>query len=78
MTKQIIIERALKIIEQLPADKAEEVVDFAEFVMKRYEENKLSEGLQRLIADSQTFEFLNDEEDLYSKADLKQVYDAQR
>jgi hypothetical protein len=32
MTRQIIIERTLKAINQLPEDKAEEISDFADFV----------------------------------------------
>ncbi|MEO6732265.1 MAG: hypothetical protein ABIN01_13695 [Ferruginibacter sp.] len=74
MTRQLIIERTLKAINQLPADKAEEISDFAEFVIKRYEEHKLTEGIQKLTADSQGFDFLKSEEDLYSVADLKEVY----
>ncbi len=74
MTKQIIIERTLKAINQLPAEKAEEISDFAEFVIKRYEEYRLKEGIQKLTADSQSFDFLKNEEDIYSLADLKEVY----
>ena len=40
MTRKIIIERTLKVINQLPEDKAEEISDFADFVFKRYEENR--------------------------------------
>ncbi len=74
MTRQLIIERTLKAINQLPADKAEEISDFAEFVIKRFEEHKLTEGIQKLTADGQAFDFLKSEEDLYSVADLKEVY----
>lgn len=74
MTKQLIIERTLKAINQLPAEKAEEISDFAEFVIKRYEEYKLTEAIQKLTANSQSFDFLKNEEDIYSVADLKEVY----
>jgi hypothetical protein len=74
MTRQAIIERTLKAINQLPEEKAEEISDFADFVIKRYEEQRLTEGISQLTANSQAFDFLNDEEDLYSEADLKQVY----
>ncbi len=74
MTRKAIIERTLKAINQLPEEKAEEISDFAEFVMKQYEEQQLSKGIQRLTASSQTFEFLNDEEDLYTEEDLKEKY----
>ncbi len=74
MTKEAIIERTLKAIRQLPEDKAEEISDFADFVIKRYEENLLSRGIQQLVSDSQTFDFLNEEEDIYSESDLKEKY----
>lgn len=74
MRRQAIIERTLKVINQLPEEKAEEISDFAEFVMKQYEEQKLSQGIQRLAASSKAFDFLNDEEDLYTEADLKEKY----
>ena len=41
--------------------------------MKRYEEHSLIQGIQQLTANSQAFEFLKDEEDLYSEADLKEL-----
>ena len=74
MTKQIIIERTIKAINQLPEDKAEEISDFVDFIIKRYEEHQLIKGIQQLTSKSQTFSFLKDEEDLYSLADLKEVY----
>ena len=74
MTRQAIIERTIKAINQLPEDKAEEISDFADFVSKRYEEYSMTQGIQKLIIDSQAFDFLHNEEDLYSEADLKEVY----
>jgi trans-2-enoyl-CoA reductase len=76
MTRQIIIERTLKIINQLPEDKAEEISDFADFVFKRYEENELTNGIQKMTSESQAFDFLNEEEEIYSLADLREVYNA--
>jgi len=74
MTRQIIIERTLKAINQLPEDKAEEISDFADFVFKRYEEHELTKGIQKLASESQSFDFLNKDDDIYSIADLKEVY----
>ncbi len=73
MTKQAIIERTVNAINQLPADKAEEISDFADFVSKRYEELLLAQDLQKL-ASGQSFDFLKEEEDLYTEEDLKEVY----
>lgn len=74
MTRQAIIERTLKAINQLPEEKAEEISDFAEFMMKQYEEQQLTKGIQRLTSTGQVFEFLHEEEDLYTEEDLKEKY----
>ena len=74
MTKQAIIERTLKAINQLPDDKAEEISDFADFVSKRYEEQLLISGIKSFVSEGKSFEFLRDEEDIYTIADLKEVY----
>ncbi|WP_353484085.1 hypothetical protein [Haliscomenobacter sp.] len=74
MTKQTIIERTIHAINQLPLNKAEEIVDFVDFIIKRYEEQLLTQGIQQLASEGQTFDFLNQEEDLYTVSDLKEVY----
>jgi len=74
MTRQAIIERTIKAINRLPEEKAEEISHFADFVSNRYEEYQLTQGIQKLTANSQAFDFLNDEEDLYSLADVKEPY----
>ena len=74
MTRQAIIERTLNAINQLPVEKAEEISDFADFIFKRYEGQLLTAGIQKMAAQSQSFEFLNTEEDLYTLEDLKEVY----
>jgi len=74
MTKQFIIERTLKAINQLPEDKAEEISDFADFVFKKYEEQELRKGIQKMTSESKAFDFLESEEELYTVSDLKVVY----
>ena len=74
MTRQAIIERTVQAINQLPQDKATEISDFADFVIKKYEEQSLTENIQKLVSDSKSFDFLRDEEELYSLTDLKERY----
>ena len=76
MTKERIIERTVSVIHQLPIDKAEEISDFADFLFKRYEEHRLQSGIQALAGTSEAFAFLDEEEDLYSLEDAKEVYHA--
>ena len=74
MTRQLIIERTIKAINQLPEDKAEEISDFADFIMKRFEDHSLTEGIKKLTSNSQVFDFLKNEEDIYTESDLKVLY----
>ncbi len=72
MTRQAIIEKTIRAINQLPEDKAAEISTFAEFVMKQYEEQQLTQGIGKMAAESAAFQFLNDEEDLYTESDVKE------
>ena len=74
MNRQVIIERTVKAINHLPEDKAKEISDFADFIMKQYEERVLTEDIIHLTSNSKTFDFLNDEEDLYTEDDIKEPY----
>ena len=74
MTRQAIIEKTINAINQLPEQKAEEISDFADFISKRYEEHSFAKEIYQMNYLSKSFDFLNDEEDLYSVADLKEVY----
>ena len=76
MNRQVIIERTVKAINHLPEDKAKEISDFADFIMKQYEEQVLTEGIARLTLNSKSFDFLRDEEDLYTEADIKELYNS--
>lgn len=74
MNKKYIIERTLKAIHGLPVDKAEEISDFADFLVKRYEEQQLLNGIQKLSSENPSFQFLEKEPEIYSVNDLKEVY----
>ena len=76
MTRELIIEQILKVINQLPIDKAEEISDFADFIFKRYEELELTNGIQKIASESLVYNFLNNEEEIYTVADLKEVYNS--
>ena len=74
MIREAIIERTIQIINQLPEDKALEIADFADLIIKKYEEQLLTANIQKVIIDSETFNFLNEEESIYSISDLKERY----
>ncbi len=81
--KRMLCKRGLQILRPsgtpglvgLPESAGEEVADFADFLVKKTEEEQLQKGIQRLIDNSDAFAFLHDEEDLYTPDDLIEKYD---
>jgi hypothetical protein len=74
MNKQAIIQHTLNAIEKLPAEKAEEISEFADFLMMKYEAQLLQTGVNTLNEESKSFDFLNQDQDIYSESDLKEKY----
>lgn len=74
MSREILIKRTLDNLTKLPDQNLREVSDFAEFLINKIENRLLTEGIQKLISESKSFKFLEAEEELYSKADLKEVF----
>lgn len=74
MPKEILIQKTIKRLSHLPSDKINEVLDYVDFIAKKYEDEILQKGITTLVASSNTYKFLKDEEDLYSVNDLKAIY----
>ncbi len=74
MSRNEIIEKTVNAISKLPDDKAEEIADFADFVLKKFDGANLQKGVEYIMSNSKTFEFLNEDEDIYSLDDLKEKY----
>lgn len=74
MDRKVLIDRIIRKIKLLPDTKIREVNDFADFLLSRIDDKITLEGIQKLAVDSKVFEFLKDEEDLYSVNDLKEKY----
>ncbi len=74
MSKRGLINKTVETLEKLPEDKINEIATFADFVLKRYEEQILQKGIETIISQSDSFAFLHDEEDLYDEHDLKEKY----
>lgn len=64
---QILIEKS----QRLNEEKLAEVLDFAEFLVNKYEEEIIKKGIQVLAHQSKSFKFLTEEPDLYSLKDVK-------
>jgi len=74
MTKELLIGRTIDYLKNLPDNKVVEVADFTEYLYQKHEEYFLNKGMQKLLSQSKSFEFLKEEEDLYTLDDLKERY----
>ena len=74
MNREILIKDTLTKIQQLPDLRIQEINDFADFLLSKIEDSILLEGVQKLTSDSKSFEYLKNEEDLYSVNDIKDKY----
>ena len=71
MEREILMEKTICRIEQLPTIRVREVNDFVEFIIRRTDEALVTEGLQQLASCSHTYDFLYNEPELYTVNDLK-------
>jgi len=74
MSRTEIIEKTVNALNKLPESMGEEVADFADFMVKKTEEQFMQSGIQHSIENSGAFAFIKDEEDLYSIDDLKEKF----
>ena len=74
MSKKEIIEKIINAINQLPLEKAEEISNFTDYIYNRYEDELLRAGMVVLTDESNSFEFIKNEDDVYTLADVKKIY----
>jgi hypothetical protein len=71
MLREVLMNKTISRINQLPTPRIQEVNDFVEFIMRRTDDSLTTEGLQTLSSVSHTFDFLKNEPELYTIDDLK-------
>ena len=74
MDRKVLIDNVISKIKLLPDIKIREVNDFADFLLSKIDDRITLEGIQKLTSDSKAFDFLKDEETIYSVNDLKEKY----
>src|SRR5690606_38216317 len=74
MGRDQLIRKTLEQLSKLPDQKIKEVSDFTEFLLHKIENQILTEGIQKMVSDSDTFHFLEEEEELYTEGDLKEKF----
>lgn len=74
MKREILIDNVIRRIKLLPDIKIREVQDFANFLLSKIDDKIMLKGIQKLTLNSKAFDFLYEEENLYSVNDLKEKY----
>lgn len=74
MSKEMLIQKTLSTLSKLPDNRIAEISDFAEFILKKYEDRILQKGMETIMEESGTFDFLSEEEISYSIEDLKEKF----
>lgn len=74
MARETILKNTVEKMGRLSEDKLKEVDKFVENLLRKTDDKLLTEGIQRLTSDSKSFEYLKNEEDIYTVNDLKEKY----
>lgn len=74
MTREAIIQKAVSSLSKLSLSKAEEVVDFAEFLVQKQENDEIQKIIYSAVDNLDGFDFLQEEEDIYQLSDAKELY----
>lgn len=74
MTRESLIKITINNLSKLPDQRIKEVADFTEFLLNKVDDALITDGIRKLSAQSKAFQFLEEDEELYSRADLKEVY----
>jgi len=67
MNRDILINKTINNISLLPDFRLKEVSEYVDFLLKKYDNKKMTEGIMELTAKS--LDFLNEEE-IYTESDL--------
>ena len=70
MNRGILLKRTVNNISLLPDWRLQEVSDYVDFLIKTFDDNEITEGIMKLASESKSFDFLNDEEEIYNESDI--------
>ena len=75
MSKHELIEIALTKLQKLPLEKIEEANDYISFILRKYDDELLQKGIEKVASEPGAFDFLNeDDDDLYTLNDAIEIY----
>ena len=75
MSREELIKDTIKKLRELSDSRIQEVSDYVSFLASKFDDKIISEGIKTLVSSSKSYEFLQDEEDLYQVSDIKEKYE---
>ena len=76
MSKDEIINETLEILHKLPEQKANEVRLILTKYYEKMDEDIFERGFEKLVNESESYDFLNEEEEVYTVNDVIEKYNA--
>lgn len=74
MTREYIVKKAITTIGKLSQNNAKEVADFADFLLQKQEDEEIRKLTYKMVEESEVFDFLHEEEEIYQLSDAKEVF----
>lgn len=74
MTRETLIQDTMVRLSKLPNEKLKEVSDFAEFLLSKLDNEMFNEGILKVVTTSKSYDFLDDDDDLYTVNDIIEKY----
>ena len=72
--KKDLISKTIEALEELPEEKVLQISEFADFLLKKHEDELIQKGIYKITEESESFSFLYEEEDIYTVKDLKKRF----
>jgi hypothetical protein len=74
MSRSDILKGTIQNLEKLSEKQLMEAAHYIEYLTKKFEETILEKGIAKLTEESESFQFLAEEQEIYTKSDLKERY----
>ena len=74
MSREELINETVEKLKQLSDSRIQEVSDYVSFLASKIDDKIILEGIKKVASNSESYEFLHNEEELYQVSDIKEKY----
>ncbi|SFN63989.1 hypothetical protein [Salegentibacter flavus] len=74
MNKDVVLKQTIINLSKLSDRRLKQVSDFVEFLLQKKEDRELLNDIQKNATESETFNFLKEDEELYNDDDLSEKF----